>query len=140
MDSAGHVNGGGLGLGLRRCHIMDQRGDKCGSIVVDAAWLQRQQRGDVIEQGATNGPEDKTEKTEFEFIAISEAKAFMKEEFPDWTYYIPKERVESEWDLFFVLLMEHFPIEGFYRRVAIGKVFKAAFALSNDKWKEVILG
>ncbi|KAF2466592.1 uncharacterized protein BDR25DRAFT_293523 [Lindgomyces ingoldianus] len=124
MDSAGHV-GGCLGPGLRRCHIMDRRGDKCGSIVVNAEWLLRQQRGG---------------KTEFEFIAISEAKAFTKEEFPDWTHYIPKERVESEWDLFFVLLVEHFPIEGFYRRVALGKVFKAAFALSDDEWKEVILG
>lgn len=140
VPTTAETGGGGLGLELRRCHIMDQRGDKCGSIVVDAEWLQRQQRGEVIENGTKDGQEDKTEKTEFEFIAISEAKAFTKEEFPDWTYYIPKERVDSEWDLFYVLLVEHFPIEGFYRRVALGKVFKAAFALSDDEWIEFILG
>jgi hypothetical protein len=140
-DSARHIEGSdSLGLGLRRCHIMDQRGDKCGSIVVDAEWLQRQQRGGVIENGAMDGQEDNTEMTEFEFIAISEAKAFTKEEFGDWNYYIPKERGDSEWDLFYVLLVEHFPIEGFYRRVALGKVFKAAFALSDDEWMEFILG
>ena len=131
---------GGLGLGLRRCHIMDQRGDKCGSIVVDAEWLEKEQRGDALVNGTTGDQGDKTENTEFEFIAISEAKAFTKEEFPDWTYYIPKERVDSEWDLFYVLLVEHFPIEGFYRRVALGKVFKTAFALSDDEWMEFILG
>ena len=36
-----------------------------------------------------------------------------------------KERTESEWDPLFVPLVEYFPIEGFYRRVALGKVFKS---------------
>jgi hypothetical protein len=134
--------------GLRRCHITDQRGDKCGSIVIDAEWLQGQQptvhateNGATTIDGATNGvKETAADTTEFEFIAISEAMAFTKDEFPDWTYYIPKERAESEWDLFFVLLVEYYPVEGFYRRVALGKVFKAAFELSNDEWSEIILG
>ncbi|RSM05632.1 hypothetical protein CEP52_006177 [Fusarium oligoseptatum] len=112
-------------VALSRCDICDRRGDKCGSIVVDAEWLDRKER-------------DK--KTLFEFIAISDAKQFTKEEFPDWTYYIPKERIESEWDLYFVLLVESFPEEGIYRRVALGKVFKAAFTHSEDEWKEIILG
>jgi hypothetical protein len=146
---------GGLGPGLRRCHITDQRGDKCGSIVVDAKWLREKQLTtdiDTVEglhSTTANGPVNGllgdglrtgTSTTEFEFIALSEAKDFTKDEFPDWTYYIPRERTESEWDLFFVLLVEHYPVEGFYRRVALGKVFKAAFALSNDEWSEIILG
>ncbi|EPE29985.1 hypothetical protein GLAREA_01145 [Glarea lozoyensis ATCC 20868] len=137
------VSSDGLGQGQHRCHIIDQRGDKCGSIVVDTDWLQRQQSCEVRENGTTNGHLDeteKTEKTEFEFIAISEAKSFTKEEFPDWTYYIPEERIDSEWDLFYVLLVEYSEIEGFYRRVALGKIFKAAFDLSDDEWKEIILG
>ncbi|RSM19917.1 hypothetical protein CDV31_001277 [Fusarium ambrosium] len=112
-------------VALSSCDICDRRGDKCGSIVVDAEWLDRKER-------------DK--KTLFEFIAISDAKQSTEEEFPDWTYYIPKERIESEWDLYFVLLVESFPEEGIYRRVALGKVFKAAFTHSEDEWKEIILG
>ncbi|KAL2681304.1 hypothetical protein Neosp_008915 [[Neocosmospora] mangrovei] len=110
---------------LSRCDICDRRGDKCGSVVVDSGWLRKKEND---------------EQALFEFIAISDAKQFTKEEFPDWTYYIPKERIESEWDLYFVLLVESFPEEGIYRRVALGKVFKAAFTHSKDEWKEIILG
>ncbi|KAF4986487.1 hypothetical protein FDECE_15929 [Fusarium decemcellulare] len=128
-SDSGHI----VGAGLRRCHIMDRCGDKCGSIVIDTEWLRQ--------KGLLNDDmDDTTQSTEFEFIAISEAKMFTKDEFPDWIYYIAKERVESEWDLFFVLLIEYFPVEGFYRRVALGKVFKAAFSLAEDSWKEIILG
>jgi hypothetical protein len=90
------MSGDSLGQFQHRCHIIDQRGDKCGSIVVDKNWLQRRQRCEVNENGITDGQVDKTEKTESEFIAISEAKSFTKEEFPDWTYYIPEERIDSE--------------------------------------------
>ncbi|KAG4267401.1 hypothetical protein FPRO04_12961 [Fusarium proliferatum] len=111
---------------LCRCEISDQRGDKCGSVVVDSEWL---------------GNKENEQQTLFEFIAISDAKDFTNEEFPDWTYYIPKERIESEWDLYFVLLVEFYPEEGIYRRVALGKVFKAAFThLVEKEWKEIILG
>ncbi|KAK4103565.1 HET-domain-containing protein [Parathielavia hyrcaniae] len=150
-----------LGPGLRRCHIMDQRGDKCGSIVVDGEWLLSKQpsshheaaeatliNGDVATghdtgdnaEGLDGSQDEGTDTTEFEFIALSEAKDFTKDEFPDWTYYIPRERVESEWDLFFVLLVEHDPVGGFYQRVALGKVFKAAFSLDMKAWSEIILG
>ncbi|EEU41198.1 uncharacterized protein NECHADRAFT_83370 [Fusarium vanettenii 77-13-4] len=110
---------------LCRCDIIDRRGDKCGSVVVDTKWL----RG-----------KEKVHETLFEFIAISDAKQFTEKEFPDWTYYIPKERIESEWDLYYVLLVESIPEEGIYRRVALGKVFKAAFTHSKNEWKEIILG
>ncbi|KAI4690270.1 hypothetical protein J4E81_007422 [Alternaria sp. BMP 2799] len=120
-----NVEGDNVGKTRARCHITDRRGDKCGSIVVNKKWLKEY---------------EKKGQTTFEFIAISDAKSFSQQEFPVWTYYLPKERVDSEWDLYFVLLVEPFPEEGIHRRVALGKVFKAAFTLSEDEWKEIILG
>ncbi|KAJ3461258.1 hypothetical protein MRS44_009811 [Fusarium solani] len=115
-----------LGEALCRCEITDRRGDKCGSVIVDIEWL---------------GKKESEGQTMFTFIAISDAKEFTEKEFPDWTYYISKERIESEWDLYFVLLVEFYPEEGIYRRIALGKVFKAAFTHSPiDQWKEIILG
>ncbi|KAI4682799.1 uncharacterized protein J4E84_007264 [Alternaria hordeiaustralica] len=114
-----------VGATRARCHITDRRGDKCGSIIVNKEWL---------------GKYEAIGQTTFEFIAISDARSFSQQEFPVWTYYLPKERVDSEWDLYFVLLVEPFPKEGIHRRVALGKVFKAAFTLSDDEWKEIILG
>ncbi|KAM0417359.1 hypothetical protein ACHAPT_012675 [Fusarium lateritium] len=89
---------------LCRCEITDRRGDKCGSVVVDTEWLKEREN---------------KRQTMFEFIAISDAQEFTDKEFPDWTYYIPKERIESEWDLYFVSLVEFYPDEGIYRRVAL---------------------
>lgn len=120
-----NVEGDDVGESRARCHIIDRRGDKCGSVVVNKDWLQKYEA---------------TGQTTFEFIAISDAKSFSQQEFPVWTYYLPKERVDSEWDLYFVLLVEPFPEEGIHRRVALGKVFKAAFTLSDDEWKEIVLG
>lgn len=104
-----------------RCDIIDQHGDKCGSIILGSKWLKKQTT------------------SKFEFIAISEAKTFTPEEMPDWTYYIPKERRDSEWDVYFVLLIEYYPEEGLWRRIALGKVFQAAFDRSME-WKEIVLG
>ncbi|KAH9879409.1 hypothetical protein J1614_002849 [Plenodomus biglobosus] len=116
--------GDDVGKTRTRCHIIDRRGDKCGSIIVNNKWLEEHESG----------------QTPFRFIAISDAKSFSQQEFPVWTYYLPKERIDSEWDLYFVLLVEHYPEEGIYRRVALGKVFKAAFTFSDCEWKEIILG
>ncbi|KZZ98558.1 Heterokaryon incompatibility [Moelleriella libera RCEF 2490] len=113
------------GHSAKRCHIVDDSGDKCGSIVVAADWLAHHQR---------------QHETRFTFVAISEAKGFTAAELPDWTYYVPKERCQSEWDVYFVLLVEHHPAEGLHRRVALGKVFRGAFAHSHDEWQEIILG
>jgi hypothetical protein len=106
--------------GLTRCHIGDAIGDWCGSIVLDKAWLKRQT------------------SAKHEFIALSDAKKFTNEECETWTYYIPKEREqsESEWDLYFVLLVER--KEEMWERVGVGKVFKEAFRSST--WKEIMLG
>ncbi|KAL1855810.1 hypothetical protein VTK73DRAFT_8470 [Phialemonium thermophilum] len=108
---------------LCRCDITDRRGDKCGSVAIDVQLLDVQ-----------------NSDTRFEFIAISDAKMFTDEEFPQWTYYIPRERIESEWDAYFVLLVQFYPDEGIYRRLALGKVFRAAFTNSQEEWTEIILG
>lgn len=57
-----------------------------------------------------------------EFIA----KDFSHEENDIWTYYIPKEREQSDWDLYHVLLAEK-TMEGVVQRVGLGKVFQEAF-------------
>ena len=77
----------------------------------------------------------------YELIAISEAKDFTPEEFTGWNYYIPKERDESEWDLWYVLLVEKID-EVVVRRVGLGKVFQEAFENScspGKEWKEFIM-
>lgn len=102
--------------GLARYHIADEVGDWCGSIVLDTEWA------------ALAGERQ-------EFIAISEAKAFTLAECPEWTYYIPKEREQSEWDLFYVLLVER--KEERWERVGVGKVFKEAF--HSSKQREIML-
>ncbi|KAI3343888.1 heterokaryon incompatibility protein-domain-containing protein [Ustulina deusta] len=107
-----------IGTGQVRCHIADDAGDWVGSIVLAARWTARQ---------STH---------RHEFIAISDAKNFTQAECDTWTYYIPKERKESEWDLFYVLLIERKDEK--WERVGLGKVFKEAFR--NAKWKEIMLG
>ncbi|TVY27195.1 hypothetical protein LHYA1_G004657 [Lachnellula hyalina] len=114
-----------IGEGLCRCDIADGVGDWCGSIIVDNEWIKEKEK---------NG------HTMCEFVALSEAKAFTEDECPVWTYYIPKERHESTWDLFFVLLVRYYPEKGLYQRVGLGKVYRAAFRLDSDEWREMILG
>ena len=107
--------------GLCRYDIADAMGDWCGSLSLNETWMR-----------------DAKGESEHEFIAISEAKAFTSEECDVWTYYIPKEREQSEWDLYYVLLLERDRRGMKWERVAVGKVFKAAFA--GAEWKEIILG
>jgi Heterokaryon incompatibility protein (HET) len=112
-----------LGEGLWRYDIADYTRDWCGTIVLNRRW------GDQWPVGK-----------EHEFIAISAAKDFSAEENDVWTYYIPKEKGQSEWDLYYVLLIEH---KGeIAHRVGLGKVFKEAFSnscLPGREWKEIIL-
>ncbi|KAK5467513.1 hypothetical protein LTS15_000486 [Exophiala xenobiotica] len=124
------------GTGLCRCDIMDDLGDWCGSIVVNESW---------IEEECAAGQEDHHHHhtggvATCDFIALSEAKSFSQEECPVWTYYIPKERHESEWDVFYVLLVKYHPKSAVWQRVALGKVFRAAFSFGEDGWQEIILG
>ncbi|MCJ1236230.1 hypothetical protein MMC14_004208 [Varicellaria rhodocarpa] len=110
---------------LRRYGISDHKGDWCGTIILDPGHLRYHSAG-----------------VNYEFLAISEAKDFSQEEYTGWTYYIPKEREQSEWDLYYVLLIEVNEMK-VSRRLGLGKVYKEAFENSCEPgktWKEVILG
>jgi hypothetical protein len=106
--------------GLSRCHIGDQAGDWCGSIVVNTDWI-------LPRDGRM-----------FNFIALSEAKAFTKEEHSVWTYYIPGERNDSNWDACYALLIEWDFEKHVWERVGLGKVFHEVFV--RGAWDEIILG
>jgi Heterokaryon incompatibility protein (HET) len=111
---------GSEGHGLERCDIGDSSGDWCGSAVLNS---------NIIESRSGK---------ECQFIAISDAKAFTLEECPEWTYYVPKSREESEWDLYFVLLIMRDNEKLIWERVGLGKVFQAAF--NGCSWDEIKLG
>lgn len=105
---------------LCTCDIADDFGDWCGCVKVARSWIERWQN------------------QRLSFIAISEARDFTLEECPIWTYYIPKEREESQWDLFYVLLLERDEERCVWERVALGKVFQGPF--EDADWTEVKLG
>jgi hypothetical protein len=106
--------------GLCMFDIVDDGRDWCGSILLPKDWI-GEREGSV-----------------FPFIAISDAKSFTEEECPVWTFYIPKERDDSEWDLYFVFLLERNTERGLWERAGLGKVFKPAFR--NGDWAEIKLG
>ncbi|KAE8153244.1 hypothetical protein BDV25DRAFT_137150 [Aspergillus avenaceus] len=108
------------GSGLCQCDILDKTGDWCGTIVLNDSWIR--ERNEYM----------------FPFIALSDAKGFTIDECPSWTYYIPRERDESEWDLYYVLLLQRNQERGLWERVGLGKVFKAAF--EERSWSEIKLG
>jgi hypothetical protein len=103
--------------GLVRCNIADSFGDWCGTIVLDEHWI------------------NMTKTARHEFIALSESKKFTNKECQTWSYYVPKEREESEWDLFYVMLIVW--KNGKWERGGIGKVFQEAFR--DATWKEIVL-
>ncbi|KAK0747230.1 heterokaryon incompatibility protein-domain-containing protein [Apiosordaria backusii] len=109
-----------LGTGLCHCDIVDKAGDWCGSIVLPRGWI------------------IKREGLPLMFIALSDAKNLTQEECPAWNYYIPKEKDESEWDLFYVMLLERNQERALWERVGVGKVFQAAFG--DAAWDEIKLG
>ena len=115
--------------GLKKYDIADAVGDWCGSIMLDNNWVANEEKKREQVHGSS-----------LNFLAISDAKAFTKEECDIWTYYVPKERENSEWDVYYVLLVEE--RDRIWYRVALGKVFKAAFdnAVVKKRWKEIILG
>lgn len=116
---------------IRRYSILDRNHDICGSIVLPNKFA------DLVDAG--NEPNGQPQP--FEFIAISDARIFFDEEMPEWSYYIPKERHDSSWDLWYVMLLET-DKDGVSRRVGVGKVFKDAFHQSfrpGMDWREFIL-
>jgi hypothetical protein len=128
LDDRPLTSSSNLGPGLWRFGILDYKDDFCGTIVLDHQWAE----ASFTEKGI-----DAT----YEFVAISEAKALEKDEFDGWTYYIPKAREESEWDLWYVLLVEKVD-DVVVRRVGLGKVFQEAFensCLPGKEWREFIM-
>lgn len=112
----------GPGDGLVRCDIADENGDWCGHIVLNEDWIDGTREGQ-----------------KWHFIAISDARSFAREECRTWSHYIPKDREDIEWDLFFVLLIDWNPEKLVWERVGLGKVFQAAFDVSRE-WREIVLG
>lgn len=116
-----------VGARIRRYTILDRNDDICGSIVLPDEFANR------VDNGLS--------REAFEFIATSDARIFFDEEMPEWTYYIPKEKHDSSWDLWYVILLET-DEDGISRRVGVGKVFKDAFHQSFSPgmdWREFIL-
>ena len=113
-----------LGSWVKWFDLSDAAGDWCGTVLLDKPWAAH------------------TGYTSHEFIAISEARDFSMEEHDSWTFYVPRDRVDSQWDLYYVLLITTTK-DGVSERVALGKVFKDAFMRSLEpgySWKEILLG
>lgn len=103
--------------GLNRCGIADSSGDWCGSILLLKDW---------VAQAKT---------ARHEFIDISQAWRFSQEECRMWSCYASREQEESEWELFYVLLIER--KQGRWERVGLGKVFQEVFR--EVAWREIVL-
>lgn len=108
------------GTGLTRCHVGDSADDWCGTVTVNSDWIE-QHDGEMVS-----------------FIALSEAKSFTEEEDPNWNYYTPRERGESEWEVFYALLVELNEQKHVWERVGLAKIFKGAF--DGECWTEIMLG
>jgi hypothetical protein len=113
---------------FRRYNIEDYKDDWCGTIMLDYVWAVKR---------------DLELEDPLEFVAISDAKLFHEDEYNDWANYIPMERNQSTWDLYYVWLIEY--RDDIAYRVGLGKVYKEAFKKNSCKpgerrWKEFILG
>jgi hypothetical protein len=111
--------------GLHHFTILDCRCDRYGTIVLDESYYNQ--------VGAV-----------FEFIAISDARDFSLEEYDSWTYYIPGEREDVDWYLYYALMIKVDVESGTSERLGLAKVYTTAFhSVSLDpgcKWKEIRLG
>lgn len=105
---------------VRQCDIRDSSDAVCGVIKLPRTYIETRLGKELF------------------FVALSDAKGFTAEEFPVWNYYITKAREDSEWDLYFVLLLERNNERALWERVGLGKVFKAAF--KGSVWREIKLG
>jgi hypothetical protein len=111
--------------GLHRFSILDCRSDWCGTIVLDESYYNQV-------------------SAVFEFIAISEARDFALEEYDSWTYYVPGEREEAEWYLYYALMIKVNAKSGTSERLGLAKIYTTAFQSGSFdpgfKWKEIRLG
>ncbi|KAK8159377.1 heterokaryon incompatibility protein-domain-containing protein [Phyllosticta citrichinensis] len=129
-ESGGSSATDNCGPGLQRYGIADATGDWCGSIVLDKEWA----------QGNMRQPRNGSDPV-FQFLALSRAKRFTKDECGTWSFYVPLDRQQSEWDLNYVMLVE--TQSGVHYRVGVGKVFQHAFrngVRGSSRWEEVVLG
>ncbi|KAK8152378.1 heterokaryon incompatibility protein-domain-containing protein [Phyllosticta citribraziliensis] len=120
----------GCGPGLRRYGIADAAGDWCGSIILSEQWARENMHR------PRNGGDPA-----FQFLALSRAKKFTKDECGTWSFYVPLDRQQSEWDLSYVMLVE--VQSSVHYRVGVGKVFRHAFrngAKGKARWEEIVLG
>ncbi|KAK5135124.1 hypothetical protein LTR08_005649 [Meristemomyces frigidus] len=134
----------------RRYIIQDMDKDTVGTIILPSKWAK------PAEGGPGSDAEDPQElvpdnNMQYEFVAISEARGFTKEEFGDWNWYLDLDMAESEWDVYNVLLLGYDEDPGgkIARRVGLGKILKKGFDRACERhdeaplgklWKEIILG
>ena len=121
--------------------LFDVEGDWCGTVLLDQLWVDN---GDAAfdESKIPKLSPDRSLRKTYKFIAISEAREFSATEHDSWTYYVPTDRVDSLWDLYYVLLIVT-DEDGTSERRGLGKVFKAAFKKSHQpgySWSEILLG
>lgn len=111
------------GDGLARFDVLDQREDWCGTVVVDENFAMAND-----ERLCT-------------FLALSETRKFTDDECPSWTYPIPKNKEDVEWDLFNVMIVEQVAEEArpVFERRGLGKALKMAFETGGQDWKEIAL-
>jgi hypothetical protein len=123
-DGDDDSNNGKTRNGLQRFHVADGRGDRCGTVVLDKVWAEANKKDGAM----------------CTFIALSEAPSFTEKEWDGWTHYIPSARDDSEWCLFYVMLIARDEERLVWERVGLGKVFQAAFWNDGWKWEEILLG
>jgi len=126
--------------------LFNADGDWCGTVLLDKFWIENGDLALDARMYYNEVPQDCSapdfKSTVHEFMAISEARDFSAEEHDSWTYYVPMDRVDSQWDLYYVLLIvtdKH----GISKRREIGKIFKDAFKKSHKpgySWKEFMMG
>lgn len=124
--------------------LFDMEGDWCGTVLLDQTWVAN---GEQVLTGEHENlwlhkmTPAKSVRITYEFIAISEARDFSTEEHDSWTYYVPSDRIDSQWDLYYVLLIVT-DANGIAERRGLGKVFKDAFKRSVQpgySWKEFMM-
>lgn len=109
---------------LARVDVLDQCENWCGTVVVDDNFVNDHNEGLCT------------------FLALSETKKFTDDECPSWTYPIPKNKEDIDWDLFNVMVVELEPkgTRPVFERRGVGKILKVAFENGNQSWEEITLG
>ena len=115
-----------IAAGLSRFSILDAKGDWCGTVTLDKAYL-----SDVV------GPP-------LEFLAMSDAHDFTLDECTSWNFYVPSERDEAEWYLYYALMIRWNEKGTIAERLGLAKIYRNAFHtgsfLPGLRWKEIVLG